>query len=79
MAPSFLRKCIYSGLVHAGLSFFSTLASISALQVIADPRLCLVASGTAAGLGFFISLTIQIGKMSDGIFGASNEKETHER
>jgi len=53
-------EIINSGIM-AGVAFFSTLGSLTAAGIRADPVTSLIAAGIAAGANFFITLAIQRG------------------
>jgi len=54
-------NALYDALIIAGFNFFSTLAGISAAQIITDPVKHLLAAGISAGLGFFTTLAVKRG------------------
>jgi len=53
-------QIINSGIM-AGVAFFSTLGSITAAGIRADPVTSIMAAGIATGANFFITLAIQRG------------------
>jgi len=59
--PGSLRDQLINAAIMAGLGFFSTLTSISATGIIADPATTLLAACIAAGFQFFATLAIQRG------------------
>jgi len=59
--PDAWRDQRVNATILAGLGFFTTLASISAAGIRADPATSLLAAGIAAGLEFFVAMAIQRG------------------
>ena len=55
------KDAVCDALVIAGFNFFSTLAGISAAQIITEPIKHLLAAGISAGLGFFTTLAVKRG------------------
>lgn len=59
--PDGIKDQLVNACIYAGLSFFTTLAGMSIMQVVSNPVTVLVASGISAGLAFFTSLAVQRG------------------
>jgi len=59
--PDGLKDQILNAAIIAGFNAFSTLASLSATGLLADPKVGIVAAVISAGVSFFGSLIIQRG------------------
>jgi len=59
--PDGWKDQVINGAIMAGVAAFTTLASISAVGIRAEPGTAALAACIAAGLNFFTSLAIQRG------------------
>jgi len=59
--PDGFKDQLINACIYAGLSFFTTLTSMSITQVTSDPLSALIASAISAGFAFFSSLAVQRG------------------
>jgi len=55
------RDAIFDAIIIGGLNFFTTLSSISILQIHTSPLDALMAGITSFGLGFFTTLAVKRG------------------
>jgi len=56
-----LREALINACILAGLSFFTTLAGITAAGIKSDPITSIIAAGIAAGCTFFSRLAAELG------------------